>query len=105
VGGELGQDTSRSCRCAPALAVCAALRGSVPWCPCFAVATDKPEAQLGFQEEKDQVEQKSRKVSDSQVGWLLSVSPLGSLLVACLAARGAPRGRGKAGLIWCGRFT
>uniref|UniRef100_A0A8C4V124 Chromodomain helicase DNA binding protein 5 n=1 Tax=Falco tinnunculus TaxID=100819 RepID=A0A8C4V124_FALTI len=42
---------------------------------------DKIETQLGFQEEKDQVEQKSRKVSDGQVGWLLPASPLGGLFV------------------------
>uniref|UniRef100_A0A8C3JTS5 Chromodomain helicase DNA binding protein 5 n=1 Tax=Calidris pygmaea TaxID=425635 RepID=A0A8C3JTS5_9CHAR len=36
------------------------------------VLADKIEPQLGFLEEKDQVEQKSRKVSDSQVGRLLS---------------------------------
>ncbi|KAF2987000.1 hypothetical protein EK904_006222, partial [Melospiza melodia maxima] len=35
--------------------------------PSFALSTDKTEAQLGFHEEKEPVEQKSRKVSDSQV--------------------------------------
>uniref|UniRef100_A0A803WAF8 CHD C-terminal 2 domain-containing protein n=1 Tax=Ficedula albicollis TaxID=59894 RepID=A0A803WAF8_FICAL len=35
--------------------------------PGFALPTDKIEAQLGFHEEKDLVEQKPRKVSDSQV--------------------------------------
>uniref|UniRef100_A0A8C5JFI5 Chromodomain helicase DNA binding protein 5 n=1 Tax=Junco hyemalis TaxID=40217 RepID=A0A8C5JFI5_JUNHY len=35
--------------------------------PSFALPTDKTEAQLGFHEEKEPVEQKSRKVSDSQV--------------------------------------
>uniref|UniRef100_A0A8C5JFG9 Chromodomain helicase DNA binding protein 5 n=1 Tax=Junco hyemalis TaxID=40217 RepID=A0A8C5JFG9_JUNHY len=39
---------------------------------------DKTEAQLGFHEEKEPVEQKSRKVSDSQVRWLCSASPPGS---------------------------
>uniref|UniRef100_A0A8C9MGE1 Chromodomain helicase DNA binding protein 5 n=1 Tax=Serinus canaria TaxID=9135 RepID=A0A8C9MGE1_SERCA len=35
--------------------------------PSFALPTDKTEAQLGFHEEKDPVEQKPRKVSESQV--------------------------------------
>lgn len=47
--------------------------------PGFALPTDKIEAQLGFHEEKDLVEQKPRKVSDSQVSFIqhlpLEVSP------------------------------
>lgn len=46
--------------------------------PGFALLTDKTETQLGFHEEKDLVEQKPRKVSDSQVRWLCSASPPGS---------------------------
>lgn len=38
--------------------------------PGFALPTDKIEAQLGFHEEKDLVEQKPRKVSDSQVSFI-----------------------------------
>lgn len=52
--------------------------GSVQQLPGFALPTDKIEAQLGFHEEKDSVEQKPRKVADSQVRWLCSASPPGS---------------------------
>lgn len=38
--------------------------------PGFALPTDKIEAQLGFHEEKDLVEQKPRKVSESQVSFI-----------------------------------
>lgn len=64
-------------------------RGPCSIAPRFAVATDKTETQLGFQEEKEQVEQKPRKVSESQVGWLHPASPPGSLLLASLEARRA----------------
>lgn len=44
--------------------------------PGFALPTDKIESQLGFHEEKDLVEQKPRKVSDSQVSFIqLYISP------------------------------
>lgn len=70
--------------------VCLPIWGPVQWLPCFAVATDKIETQLGFQEEKEQVEQKSRKVSDSQVGWLLPAVVPGGLLMVCPETWSAP---------------
>lgn len=67
----------------------------------FAFPTDKTEAQLGFHEEKEPVEQKPRKVSDSQVRWLCSASPPGSFPCSAWELGVVPR-EGRARLIWDG---
>lgn len=70
--------------------------------PHFAVAADKIETQLGFQEEREQVEQKCRKVSESQVGWLPSVFTLGDPIVVYGEGQSSPgRGQGWADLGGC----
>lgn len=91
------QGIGRFCRYLPGTVQLAKARSPCQQLPCFAAVTEKIETQLGFQEEKEQVEQKPKKVSDSQVGWLFSASPLGGLFNACLGTWSSPKKRAMLG--------